>query len=112
MLGTRKQELDACRKRFKGVHIGDFGWFIHHAIMLEAFSEEPAARIKHILDEKPKYQQARRLHEMRPVTAALPIELDKACAEWGKARAEWDKEIIAAHLVDVPDTEYELMRDF
>ena len=89
-------------------------WHIHHDILLEPLTEPIENRIQFIKVNKPKNEVETRLRLMKPVRGKLP-KLDKACAEWGKARAEldkacaeWDKaradpKVLALHAKECPD---------
>ena len=65
-------------------------WHIHHDILAEPLTEPIENRIRFIKNNKHYHEVETRLRLMKPVRGKLP-ELDKAGAEFVKARAEWDK---------------------
>ena len=66
-LGTIEQEAAACRKAFKGVKVGAPVRCCHHDTLVEVLTEPPKNRIYYILTAKDFGEQARRLHEFRPI---------------------------------------------
>jgi len=66
-LGTIEEEAAACRAAFAAVQVGDWALFCHHNIIVEQLREPPENRISYILSEKPKNEQAARLHWFRPL---------------------------------------------
>ena len=75
-------------------------WHIHHDILLEPLTEPIENRIQFIKVNKPKNEVETRLRLMKPVRGKLP-KLDKARAEWDKARA--DPKVLALHAKECPD---------
>ena len=86
-----KKELAACRKAFQENPEAKYAWCCHHSILIELLTEPYENRIKYILSDKPKKEQAVRFRNFRPVRIQLPEKLTKASAEWAKASAEYDK---------------------
>ncbi len=84
-------ELTACRKAWAANPTAKLAWCCHHAVELEILTEPAKNRINYILSCKSKEEQAIRLHNFRPVRVNLPEAVEKACAEWNKARAELNK---------------------
>jgi len=80
-----KTELAACRKAFRESPKAKWAWCIHHAIPVEIIWEDIEERIKHILQYKPKRQQALRLRNMRPVRVWLPRYLIRSWRVWEAA---------------------------
>jgi hypothetical protein len=86
-----QKELKACREAWAAHPEATMGWCIHHEIEIEALEEPIKNRISFISTNKAPREQALRFRNMRPVISALPPTINKARAEWDKARAELDK---------------------
>ena len=89
--GTIKQELAACRKAFQENPEAKYAWCCHHSILIELLTEPYENRIKYILSDKPKKEQAVRFRNFRPLRIELPKEIIKAIAKYDEARAKYDE---------------------
>jgi hypothetical protein len=87
-IGTIKKELAACKAAWKSCPDSKIAWCCHHEVRMEPLTEPWSNRVDYILDNKPVNERTIRLRNFRPVRVELPAELNKAYAEWDKARAE------------------------
>jgi hypothetical protein len=86
-LGTIEQEAAACRTRWVGHGIGTLAVHLHHGIPFEMLTKLAEERITYILKEKTEDERALRLRCFAPVDLAKFPKLQKANAEWLRARA-------------------------
>ena len=82
------KEAALCRKACKNSKVGDVMCFLHHGEAVEVLTEPVENRIKYILSDKPKNEQAIRLHWLRPCPFKLPTKLGEARAKWNEANAK------------------------
>jgi hypothetical protein len=122
-LGTIKQELAACRKAWAKNPDAQWAWCCHHSVLMEEVNGRKRAeeRIRYILTDKNKAEQAARFRNFRPVTAGMQARIqanraqdmiNKAEAELDKAEAELDKDsprnwgcrkLLIMHKLEWPD---------
>ena len=116
------QEEALCRAAFEAHPEATFAWCRGHLSLIDPLSPQGwEGRITTILTVKPKREQARRLHEFRPVIGELPealvrarAEVDRARAEVDRARAEYDRAGTEAmplletlHRAECPDSAWD-----
>lgn len=122
-LGTIKQELAACRKAWAKNPDAEWAWCCHHSRLIERVNGRKGAeeRIRFILADKDKDEQAARFRNFRPVIAGMQARIQvnraqamvlKAQAELDKAQAELDKDspvgwrrrkLLIMHRLEWPD---------
>ena len=68
---------------------GQWGWHVHHAIMLEPLRTSPLDRIDYIASSKSQTEQVARLNNFRPVQSPLPEDLATAGAVYVDAYMEY-----------------------
>lgn len=87
-LKSVKEEAADCRAAFKGSHIGDVAFHIHHRILGEHLDEPAANRIAYIIKYKPAEEQPVRLRCFRPIPQSkLPVKIKKAIEAYRNAKA-------------------------
>ena len=79
-LGTIEEEAVACRAAWAAKPRAKAGVHIHHECAAELLTEPIEARIAYILTQKPKEEQALRLHLMRPITAPAWADYNRITA--------------------------------
>ena len=102
------QEEALCRAAFLAHPEATFAWCRGHLSLIDPLSPQGwEGRITDILTLKPKHEQARRLHEFRPVIGELPEALVRAWAEADRAWAEAKPLLEALHRAECPDSAWD-----
>ena len=109
------QEEALCRAAFLAHPEAIFAWCRGHLSLIDPLSPQGwVDRIIDILTIKPKREQARRLHEFRPVIGELPealvrawAEVDRAWPAYVRARADAMPLLEALHRVECPDSAWD-----
>jgi hypothetical protein len=95
-LGTIKAEAALCRAAFAAAPEATHAWHCHHETLLEQLIEPAEHRIVYILSDKPKGEQALRLHLFRPASAATAAAWKTYDAATAPARKTYDAVLAAA----------------